>query len=82
MNASISSHSMFVDLVTMLGWLALVAFVALVLVGLVPVRQRFGEVQVSLAALVAFGVFYAWPSWCWSVLGVALALRWSARSAP
>ena len=82
MNASISSHSMFVDLVTMLGLLAFVAFVVVVFVGLVPVRESSGDVQVSLAALLAFGVFYAWPSWCWSVLGVALALRLSLRSAP
>lgn len=82
MNASISSHSMFVDLVTMLGWLALLAFVGLVVLGLTPVRVRSGDVQVSLLALLAFGIFYAWPSWCWSLLGVALAVRLLPRSAP
>jgi len=73
---------MFVDLVTMLGWLALLAFVGLVVLGLTPVRVRSGDVQVSLLALLAFGIFYAWPSWCWSLLGVALAVRLLPRSAP
>lgn len=82
MNASISSHSMFVDLVTMLGWLALAAFVGLVVLGLTPARGSFGDVKVSLLALLAFGVFYAWPSWCWSVLGVAVAMRLSPKTVP
>ncbi len=78
MNPTISSHSMLVDLLSMLGLLGLVVFVVLFLRAtayrwLVP-----PVLPICLIATAAFGFFYAWPSWAWVFLGAGLSARGNA----
>jgi len=78
MNPTISSHSMLVDLLSMLGLLGLGVFVVLFLRAtayrwLVP-----PVLPICLIATAAFGFFYAWPSWAWVFLGAGLSARGDA----
>jgi hypothetical protein len=75
MNASISGHSIYVDLLTMLGLLGLVAFVALVYLGVTGNGGSAAEMPIVILAGLTYGFFYAWPALIWSVLGVAVASR-------
>lgn len=78
-NPTISSHSMLVDLLSMLGLLGAVA-VATLLVWATAYRwASIVSLPIVLLALVGFGFFYAWPAWAWLILGAGVAVRDNSR---
>jgi hypothetical protein len=75
MKPELTGHSMYVDLLTMLGIVGLVAFATLCFCAVFFSGNRLGELPIVVCSALGFGVFYAWPAWTWLLLGVALAVR-------
>lgn len=68
----ISSHSMFVDLLSMLGLVGLALFLFLVAVAITSRGNRLSAAVVIVWALLAYGIFNQWPPYGWLVLAAAL----------
>lgn len=68
----ISSHSMFVDLLSMLGLVGLAVFLFLVVVAVTRRGNRLSAAVVIVWALLAYGIFNQWPPYAWLVLAAAL----------
>ena len=71
MNATISGHSQYVDLLTMLGLLGLMCFMYLAYLATWHKDDLLGEMPIIIWASLVYGIFYAWPAWTWALLGVA-----------
>jgi hypothetical protein len=74
-NPTISSHSMLVDLLSMLGVLGLAVFVFLVARGTAFRWSRIIAAPVCLLGFLGYGLFYAWPAWAWVFIGAAVVAR-------
>lgn len=75
MNPSLSAHSQYVDLVTMLGLIGLLVAMGLMVTAIVASRLPLPWVSATLCAVTAYGIFYSWPVWSWVLVGVGLAAR-------
>lgn len=72
LNPALTGHSIYVDLLSMLGIVGLAAFAVLAYFAVWRSTPRLGELPIVIWSALAFGVFYAWPAWTWGVLGIAL----------
>lgn len=70
--AAISSHSMYVDLISMLGLAGLLIFLLLNAVALLRRGQRLSTPAIAVWSLLAYGFFYQWPPLAWALLAAAM----------
>lgn len=82
MNPALTGHSMYVDLLSMLGVVGLLSFVVLTCRAVWKTSNRFGEMPIIVWSALSFGIFYAWPPWVWGLLGVALVPQARGSTAP